>query len=117
MPAGREMDRLIAEKVMNWYVSPSGMVDRQHKPGDIFLNDVCETWEPSTNIAAAWEVAEKLKIVVIPLSDNKGWAAQADEEFDPDLGWYERPVEEWVNAETAPLAICRAALIEITENA
>lgn len=39
----RGLDALIAEKVMNWYVSSGrGLCDRDRKPGDTSIGDVCE---------------------------------------------------------------------------
>jgi len=111
---GPELDALVAEKVMGWeYVidgEGTGWVDKateQFVTG--YNND--DPSQPeiapppfSTSIAAAWEVVEKLK------SDNRtidissatpGWRAIIDECHD----W---KVE--VRAETAPRAICLAAM-------
>jgi hypothetical protein len=108
MEAGEEIDKLVAEKVMGWYVSSYGLVDREHKPGDVFLGDVCECWSPSFSISAAWEVVNKLK----EQSDivdvwHESW------EWHCDIGSYGDC--QTVKADTAPLAICRAALLAVIE--
>jgi len=51
----------------------------------------------STDIAAAWEVVEELDLSMYPLACTVGWRF----EFDRNEG---------AEAETAPLAICLAAL-------
>jgi hypothetical protein len=64
MKPGRELDALVAEKVMGLeYIpasSPSaGLIVQDHffdpKTGDALFG-----WSPSTNIAAAWEVEEEI---------------------------------------------------------
>ena len=112
MPAGREMDRLIAEKVMGWKSDGSHSSDGlpiyhtyQNGSRDVWLRD----WKPSSDIAAAWQVAEKLR---------NEWGS-----FDLRAGlqWFcwsdvdNRIAGEVVaaSADTASLAICRAALIEM----
>ena len=96
MPAGREMDALIAKFVMK--------VDSPH--------DVCKF---STDIADAWTVVEKMKskhfriyYKSVPFhKDDKepiGWMCSVSGfEFMPE------------HADTAPLAICRAALLAVME--
>ena len=93
--AGKEIDLLIAEHIMGWYVSPSGLVSQKNKPGD-FVIDACEETPFSTNIGYAWLVADKLKLTIAPYKDGKYHAADGT-------------VIAW--ADTAPLAICRAALL------
>lgn len=103
MPAGREMDAAIAEKVMGFRV----MRDEQH--GHILCNDPDQIEigghvKPySTDIGSAWKVVEKMKpfrLWLIDLEDY--WQASS---LNPDDGNGLK-----ANAETAPLAICRAAL-------
>ena len=110
MEAGREMDALIAEKVMGWILHPhkthwmiyEGDQTKTMRPkyrnyGDFF---------PSTNIAAAWEVAL--------------WLREYWGQFDLLAGlewhcWHDlehtKPEDKWGMGDTAPLAICRAALL------
>lgn len=85
IPAGRELDALVAEKVMgigklefDAYYGP------QHRY--------------STDIAAAWEVVEKLAKPLKVVWTGKVWVCEV----------FGEPCSQ--EAGTAPLAICRAAL-------
>lgn len=113
--AGRELDALIAEKVMGWTVDPiyrmytgAGM---RHAVG----NNLDTRFNPSTNIAAAWEVVEKMRERgdwVNLEGDKEGWMVEvwpftADDSWAGG-GFYGEDVK--AKADTAPLAICRAAL-------
>jgi len=151
MPAGREMDALVAEKVMeeqrpartgnemdalrgsisgipsesangSWFLTTTGFED-----GDSPI------WLPkpySTDIAAAWEVVEKIR--ELRHAANESLRTAVDEEGEPSgeiydhiafalelwpdcSGWdvniYDPPaMYATAKADTAPLAICRAAL-------
>ena len=119
LEAGREMDALIAEKVMgekqpnyvhaNLHMEyPETSTCGNWQCFNIFEHgDICE-WHPkqfSTDISAAWEVVEMMG----DKFDNVGHGEE----------WYcvYRP-DEWGNivyADSAPLAICRAALLAVTE--
>ena len=88
MKLGPELDRLIAEKVMGW------PADEWHQS----CND-CTKWSPSTNIAHAWEVVEKLRNIMVGPWTHGRWAACAMQDGD----WFSV-------ADTAPHAICLAAL-------
>ena len=137
MKAGRELDALIAEKVMGWiwylsyiYAYPNGepvrttgryflvhpdrakeghFADRKWydvvKRPEPFDDSFCISFHPSTHIAAAWLVVEKLRTNDmhggIYASDSGGmWVAYFDTQDNEYL----------VEAPTAPLAICLAAL-------
>ncbi len=106
MPAGGEMDCLIAEKVMGWWLeahmcNPPIPVAYMN-PKDRAWYRKAEDWAPSTNIAHAWEVVERMIVLGKMFSmgshghDNEDWSA-----IFGSIGGY---------ADTAPLAICRAAL-------
>lgn len=97
MPAGREMDALVAEKVMG--------IKRGDRPGE-WLNELgnwlCDTEDIppySTSISAAWEVVDKMDCYFKMTRSDLGlyW-----EFYGPKLGFSYAP--------TVPLAICRAAL-------
>lgn len=109
MTAGRELDALIAEKVMGWKVFRNG----EHGPhrweaetdrGTLRVIDSSysgDGFSPSTDIAAAWEVVEKVRKEAgdfqLALVDyGSAWAARFDKAS---------AVER-----TAPHAICLAAL-------
>lgn len=96
MKPGKELDALIAEKVTGW--KPSGLLGKDHKYA------VKEFYEPphySTDIAAAWEVVDK----IAPLDDfrlafrNGEWFAE-----------FSSMINQFAQAGTAPHAICLAAL-------
>lgn len=90
MPAGPELDRLVAERVMGW--GPCTGVD-------------LEQWHPSTDIAHAWEVVERVRGGIgfsIQRCEMLGW-----------LCWFRSASDNVARADTAPLAICRAALLAL----
>lgn len=104
MPSCNEMDRLISEKVMGWMDFSDKSVAEPAGGWRLYRNGVL--WQPSINIAHAWEVFEHLsKTYDISLSVDRGCAYQVylhsgiDRDDDPNT-----------YAPTAPLAICRAAL-------
>jgi hypothetical protein len=90
MPAGREMDAAIAEKVMGWKMPTS------------------EAPRYSTDIAAAWHVVKHLgqqsDISVTVTQEGGAYSCQIR---GPSGEWWARASGE---GETAPLAICRGAL-------
>ena len=120
MKAGRELDALIAEKVMGWSSQADGLYwDTGNHRTRLVLGSIIAkkrkemglenaqdfVFAPSTNIADAWEVVEKF----VTADHRDGYDVQLSARSD---GWmccifpYE-PVE---GADTAPLAICLAAL-------
>ena len=113
MPAGREMDALVAEKVMGMKVSKKGGLRWRVNRRTELLSKY------STSISAAWEVVEKLKDAMSTI----GMAGTFNMEFDLESGQWEVGYTDldydkgwcwedgWpVMADTAPLAICRASL-------
>ncbi len=117
-PAGPELDGLIAEKVMgwlphqdliHWYRTTTGWrITRPHGPASSDHEGVTP-FMPSTNIADAWEVIEKLSSLqpcVLRLP-NGSWQCHFE---------WKKDGKQWgyvTDARTAPLAICRAALLTI----
>lgn len=113
MKAGRELDALVAEKVMGWTDARVGIrsqrrFHREELPTPVDVGPD-EEWSPSTDIAAAWEVVAKFQMVYVyraakdlPNLKIGQWEAL----FSPDAG--ERAL--YGVADTAPLAICKAAL-------
>jgi hypothetical protein len=105
MNPGRELDSLIAEKVMGEKFVPYDLMLTSY-PG----NTVYATPPYSTDLAAAWEVMEKLGLAI------------GKNEIYPELGAYVclesmSEGESWLfnsnyatYADTAPHAICLAAL-------
>ena len=129
MKAGRELDALVAEKVMGWR-STKGWEDcwatgagPYYWPGDGRMPVGHAAF--STDIAPAWKVMEKMVengyCPAILSDDNGHWALSLD-------GWQNVPdgdepqditttflVEAALWADTVPLAICRAALLAVME--
>jgi hypothetical protein len=101
MPAGRELDALVAEKVMGW---TKGLKPWLMPPGFVEC-DVVPIPNYSTDIAAAWEVANKKRVSLSPVLGDQlkvvGWRAEVHD-FVYSCGHFDAP--------DAPLAICRAAL-------
>lgn len=152
MPAGREMDALVAERVMEWtrvILSKDALVfddgclfpqDRCGHCGEIIGNrhrQDCQTlalrwvwrcseqswedtgdpriyhyndWSPSTKIVAAWQVVEKMRghphveSISMSVTDMYPWFCEIV--FNPDY-----PRVDSGLCDTAPLAVCRAALL------
>ena len=117
MPAGPELDRLVAEKVMGWHLAPHPRPTP--KVLMCWFNSADEPITPehginfSGNIAHAWEVVEKMGARI---------GLQGPGSYD--IGEEYMRFDSWACAftltsglnspmafaETAPLAICRAAL-------
>jgi uncharacterized protein YerC len=103
MEAGRELDKLIAEKILGWSAE---------KVGEIY-----EDWySPSKNIGDAWQVINKLK--------EKGFYTDIEMESDFSYvvcvkdGYCDETISISVvsDAKTAPHAICLAALKAIEQS-
>lgn len=135
MLASRKMDAIIANFVMGWdSVTTLRMVDgeltgiKREEAGIMYVDTVPHY---STDISAAWEVADRINKMIdngelAPENDynyltldcvgyNTGYAASFDCIFDYE--WFE-DVTNYKHAargETAPLAICRAALLSMLE--
>jgi hypothetical protein len=105
MPAGRELDVLVAEKVMGWevrgryFMTPEGI--RTHEETSY------TGFSPSISISAAWEVVEKFYYSDIRKVNGVKWAA-----------WVGRGNGQSHNAtaDTAPEAMCKAALLTVLED-
>ena len=154
LPAGRELDAIVAERVMGWTVAhyvripfTAGFERRvgysaQHinyyetadgqNPAGRKLSDLTHGWSPSTDIVAAWEVVAAMhdrvsahsygppdtrepwphaNYLTLSVVDGLGGAAASFCCVTDDNEWYERASEYGgARAESAPLAICRAAL-------
>lgn len=110
IPAGRDMDKLIAEKIMaltgiRW--STSYPTDWIYSNGEYVVGKNLG-WDAlprySTDISAAWEVVEKLRhrgLFQINVWHN-------------DMCQVNLSNCDAVVSETAPLAICRAALLAVS---
>jgi len=133
MPAGREMDALVAEKVMGWINVEKttwsnfradgtrfggGEELRGTPPNHYDINPVMYPVKNySTDIAAAWQVVEKMqaahewyfhfgnKLYIFNIVDDNG---EPEEDHRITLVAHN-------TSHTAPLAICRAALLAVME--
>jgi hypothetical protein len=118
MPAGREMDVLVLVSVMGIeYSEKDG--ENYREWSNCYTERACFVFRDiphySADISAAWEVVEKLR----DTSDD-----EPDYWTITDLGNAWRVTSNWahhdgdienfsIEAETAPLAICRAALLAV----
>lgn len=117
--AGRELDALVAEKVMGWTPSGHAFIDERG-----WLHTIEPTsfgsFQPSTDIAAAWSVLERLEAderrILSEITRRMSTFGahfiyavvlrQCTKPFPPN--W-------WSEEATAPLAICVAALKAVNE--
>lgn len=100
LKAGRELDKLIAEKVMGWNFSDAAQA--WYPPNLHPLSNVLGHAIPSysTDIVAAWKVVERLikDGHACDVLYDHGWSCHSDLRGRREYG------------ETAPHAICLAAL-------
>lgn len=108
MEPGRELDALVARKVMGWMQSwsPSGKCEawfeRQDDGSMRGKHDI--GWNPSKSISAAWEVVEK----ITKKAEEEGGGPIVELTHDGD--WHAKIGKLRAMARTAPEAICKAAL-------
>jgi len=119
LPAGRDLDALVAEKMMGWITGehngrkvigpPVGNMGPIGDPGVwAYADEVPVDWilPYSTSIAAAWQVVEEIK--------RRGlhwWIADCSGGYGAHVRFeHDRRTFASAEAETLPLAICRAAL-------
>jgi|APSaa5957512622_1039677.scaffolds.fasta_scaffold245317_1 hypothetical protein len=114
MPAGRDLDALIATHVMGWKQDDSEQgayfdfwITAQDDPdAKVQLNQ----FQFSTDINLAFPLVEKLGLV-IGYDEDEGYPGEnwlACLEWDPESAYAAR-------GESAPLAICRTVLLIITD--
>lgn len=145
MKPGRELDALVAEKVMGWkrILSPEDARKCLNAHSDIppaervfQITELMDTWvnpagktfrgelpEYSTDIAAAWEIVEKLKALgygyciecVETEPDPTVWFLHKNEE-GPRFHCLEEMVDRVSGSGPFPLAVCLAALRVVGEN-
>ena len=115
MNPGRELDALVAEKVMGWWwgddESPAGAGWYEHDDPKR-----ARDWSPSQNIADAWEVVEKLvadgfspDLLHMPHQPESSWTCHIDNSLGDTKTYIGIPVAA-CSGKTVPHAICLAAL-------
>ncbi len=105
--AGRELDALVAEKVMGWH--HTGSDDRY--PVDDKGRSQLYVPDYSTDIGAAWAVVERMReLDWRMLLENWVSSSDAYAAFFHPQDRYRYGNHIGVTDDTAPLAICRAAL-------
>lgn len=122
LPAGDEMDARVAEDVMGWHRNENGGYPCWNDAEGRFQCGIPHTdweddedfhllrWHPSESILWAWEVVEKLErdnLCMTILNDGSCWSVFIYNEHKVTMAY--------ANADTAPLAICRAALLTVSE--
>lgn len=117
--AGRELDLLVAEKVLTlpvvgtldhdqkWFGDPANFPHLTETDEGLILwcapHEDGEYWKPSEDVAAAFDIIEKIGVRFEIWFEVHHWIARVNV-----MPWY-------IAAETAPLAICGAALAYIEE--
>lgn len=122
MNPGRELDALVAEKVMGWrhWESSYAVGPKPHwitPDGDSRVE-----WSPSTDIAAAWEVVDKLGSGAMWMQRMSHTGLTSDS-TEPELVEYTKAhgrhpnwrvkfgkKGKWAFSDSSPHAICLAAL-------
>lgn len=114
LEAGPEIDALVAERVMGWHLEitePSGDyhywvddagVRRGHGPDGPVVQGT-RVWRPSTDIAAAWQLVDLEREPFSLFFNGLVWRAVFGV-----TGTFA------AEAKTAPLAICRAKLLSVS---
>jgi len=106
MNAGRELDALVAEKVMGWKRLDLGPINgiRWIKGKDVIESEFPFSY--STDISAAWEVVEKLRAVGVEIV-----VVAHSVKFSCCVNDTETGKTSFLSlAATAPRAICKMAL-------
>jgi hypothetical protein len=120
LEAGGQLNALVAEKVMGWTGINHDALNRGGWPPP-YRPPSMVGWqlvpEYSTDISAAWEVVEKVSsrnqdtIVVITRNSLDGKRMGGEDAYFCTIEDVSDGIEEWeTSADSAPLAICRAAL-------
>lgn len=118
MPAGREMRAMIAERIMGWKRARRKSTGEPNPDHDLWVTEITHIatwpdryaphiWAPDRDIAAAWEVVEKMR------DEFWGIDVTADDHYWGCEFWRFDGSHKRIHGagEKAPLAICRAALL------
>ena len=134
MEAGRELDRLVAEKVMGWKLvnyetympakTEADYADAANNDGWMWEGMAGDgeawQWKPSTDISAAWQVWEKLRQsgewCCLDIGSDYDYCYRVTlipSNFDEKYEGKHEPTVTIDGEGSAPLAICKAALLAI----
>lgn len=127
MPAGKQIDALIAREVMKAHYWENGETSDYNGEYPMYSDwddgvfyytsaDEGYLWTPSDHIADAWDVVEKMlefekdvaghdQIIITRTDDCTKWYVE-----------FRKPCWEYGEAETFSLAVCRAALLAVMES-
>lgn len=103
-----EINRAIAEKVMGWILVSTRVCDHWEDEKGVHRG-LYSDWYPTERIDHAWQVVEKLKTKYKVMVGTM-WEKEEDWWCELDDGQ-----KIYANADTAPLAICLAALEAVKE--
>jgi hypothetical protein len=110
MKPGRELDALVAEKVMGWRKEatlPEYFFWKDVENGELKYH--IDDWKPSTNIKYAWEVVEKLHDSGFYFTIKSPPRGKSDSYWVCIDDFYGKKYYT-AHGVTAPLTICLAAL-------
>jgi Phage ABA sandwich domain len=115
----REIDRLVATKVMGWKIleikhTDSGVIGGFYDDGEKLIG--VGEWSPTSDIRVAWQVVEKLRDRYVYMNLTNNDDSYCCELMEQDLENSSRYFTYYADAETAPLAICLAALKAVGVN-
>lgn len=117
MKPGAELDKLVAERVFNAQVKCWETL--HDRPIYRFLAQARygETWEHlpkySENIAAAWPVAEKMGLAVVPLNNGSWLVCKANVIYSLRITDDHYQDDRLVISPIVPEAVCKAALLAL----
>jgi hypothetical protein len=126
LKAGRELDALVAERVMGWRPYPTPAYDGYRWPEwweDPQTGNRRLGWHPSTDIAAAWTVLERLQVLTrernlwgpslqvrAPISGQR-WVVRVANDLYGGMAEPHTDDTIWQGvADTFPEAVCLCAL-------
>jgi len=118
MPEPNEIDREIAEKVMGWLLEIDGEAGRDWWRDKSGYKQWEYTWHPSTDIAQAFQVVEKMREQDYWFSIVYKTEMSRDGERELPPAWWARfrcvqggtRPDGYDHADTPEMAICKAAL-------
>lgn len=106
MTVGRDLNMLIAEKVMGWEYGE----DYFESMGKIKRGSLSDTFDPSAEMSDAWEVVEKMR------TEHKQFITIIDNpHLNYDVRFSGSKSKEYHRLSSLPWAICRASLLAVME--